>query len=350
MLVLDEPTAVLSPTEAEGLFAVLRRLRSSGLSIVFISHKLREVVALADRVAVLRAGRKVADRPLADADAASLAALMVGRDVTPSIRQPQAAGEPVLVLDRARVAGEPGRPGLVEASLVVRAGEIVGIAGVSGNGQAMLAGLVAGTHPLTAGEARVGAERLGEGARSAVRPGIARIPEDRHREGVVPGFTVAENLALEALQSPAVRRFGFLRFPAMRARAVAAIRDFDIRGAAPETPVRLLSGGNMQKVVLARVLEGEPRLILADQPTRGLDIGASGDVHRRLLAARERGAAVLLISEDLDELLALSDRLAVMAEGRLSPAEPVETLSRERIGLAMAGHGKAAGAALDKAA
>jgi simple sugar transport system ATP-binding protein len=338
ILVLDEPTAVLAPPEAEQLFGVLRRLRGQGLSVIFISHKLGEVAALADRVAVLRGGRKVADQPVAGADKAALAALMVGREVTPSRREPHPPGPPLLHLDRVTVPGERGRTGLVAASLTIHAGEILGIAGVSGNGQAELAGLIAGTKSASGGTVRLNGEIVRPGPRGAIAAGIGRIPEDRHHEGAVGSLSVAENLALEKLPSPDVQSWGFLRFSRMREAASRAIAAYDIRCPGPEAPVRLLSGGNMQKVILARVFESDPRLVLAHQPTRGLDVGAATEVHRRLLDARSAGAAVLLISEDLDELLAISDRVAVMAGGELSEPQPVETVTLAELGLKMAGH------------
>ncbi|NNM74503.1 ABC transporter ATP-binding protein [Enterovirga sp. DB1703] len=339
ILVLDEPTAVLAPQEAEQLFGILRRLRGQGLSVIFISHKLGEVAALADRVAVLRAGRKVADQPVAGADKTALAALMVGREVVPSRRVPQAPGPALLVLDRVSVPGERGRPGLVEASLTIHGGEILGIAGVSGNGQAELAGLLAGMKTSSVGTVRLAGQAIPPGPAGAVASGIGRIPEDRHRDGAVGSLGVAENLALETLSSPDVQRWGFLRFGRMRETASRAISAYDIRCPGPEAPVRLLSGGNMQKVILARAFESHPRLVLADQPTRGLDVGAAGEVHRRLLEARNRGAGILLISEDLDELLAISDRIAVMAGGRLSEPQAVENVTLAELGLKMAASG-----------
>ena len=343
ILVLDEPTAVLTPQEVESLFAVLRRLAASGLSIIFISHKLGEVLALAHRVAVLRAGRKVADRPAAGADRATLASLMVGREVVSSRRQAQAPGRPALVLDRVGVAGGMGRVGLADVSLTVHEGEIVGIAGVSGNGQAALAGLLAGTVPAGIGSVTLHGTPLPSSPRGAIGAGIGRIPEDRHHEGVVGPLSVEENLILESLHSRDVQRWGFLRFDRIRERALALIKAYDIRCPGPAAPVRLLSGGNIQKVILARVFEGAtraggpPRAVLANQPTRGLDVGASAEVHRRLLDARGRGCAVVLISEDHDELFALSDRIGVMTQGRLIAPEPAGHLSLERLGLLMAG-------------
>ncbi|KAA2236298.1 ABC transporter ATP-binding protein [Salinarimonas soli] len=337
ILVLDEPTAVLTPGEVEGLFAVLRRLVAGGLAIVFISHKLGEVTAIADRVAILRGGRKVADRPVAGASRAELATLMVGREIAPSRRAPRAPGPPLLVLDAVAVPGERGRAGLDGVSLTVHEGEIVGIAGVSGNGQGALAALLAGTGPRPGGRATLRGAAIGSGPGAVMRAGIGRIPEDRHHEGVVPSLSIAENLAIESLGEPSVSRLGFLRWGAIRARARAAITAYDVRCPGPDAPIRLLSGGNIQKVILARVLDRSPRLILANQPTRGLDVGATAAVHDRLLQARERGAGVVLISEDLDEILGLSDRVGVMVRGRLSAPEPVEGLTLERLGLLMGG-------------
>ncbi len=337
ILVLDEPTAVLAPQEVRGLFGVLRRLAERGLSIVFISHKLQEVLAIADRVAVLRHGRKVADQPVAGADGRSLATLMIGHEIIPSRREAREPGEVLLELDRITLQPDTG-VGLAEASLTVHAGEIVGIAGVSGNGQAALAGLMAGTLRASAGRITVAGFSPVPSPRGMHDAGVSSIPEDRHREGIVGSLSVADNLAIETLDSPEVQRAGLLRLKRMRARAAKAISAYDIRCRDPDQPIRLLSGGNIQKVILARVLDREPRVILANQPTRGLDVGASAEVHARLLGARNRGAGVLLISEDLDELLTLSDRLAVLARGRLTKAEPVETLTRERIGLLMTAH------------
>jgi simple sugar transport system ATP-binding protein len=327
---------VLTPQEVEGLFGVLRRLVANGLSIIFISHKLNEVLAIADRIAVLRAGRKVADHPAAGADRASLATLMVGHDVTQSRRTPRAPGAPLLVLNDVTVTDPHGRAGLLAASLTAHAGEIVGIAGVSGNGQGALAGVIAGTVAPAHGSVTLDGKPLAPTPQAAIAAGIGRIPEDRHHEGIVGALSIAENLALETL------RGGFLDFATMRERAEAAIRDYDVRCPGPDAPIRLLSGGNIQKVILARVFGRDARVVLANQPTRGLDVGATAEVHRRLLDARARGVAIVLISEDLDELLALSDRVAVIARGHLSPARAVESVTKEQLGLMMTGHGEAA--------
>jgi len=348
VLVLDEPTAVLTPQEAEGLFAAVRALAADGRGVIFITHKLAEVEAVAERVVVLRQGRKVADRPLSGTTREELARLMVGREVREPIRRPRTPGAIVLELDR--VSAGSGRDRIEAVSLQLREGEILGIAGVSGNGQAALAGLLAGLLRPVAGRARLaGSEAALASPAAAVRAGVGRIPEDRERDGVVGELDLASNLALERLGAPEVSRFGFLRRRAMRARARAAIEAFAIRAPGPDVPVRLLSGGNMQKVVLARALDGAPRLVLADQPTRGLDVAATAFVHERLLAARERGSAILLISEDLDELLALSDRIAVLHRGGLMGPFPSERLDVPTLGLLMAGH-EAAAPAVEAAA
>jgi simple sugar transport system ATP-binding protein len=243
------------------------------------------------------------------------------------------------MLEGVTVPGHGSRPCLQEVSLTVHEGEIVCIAGVSGNGQAALAALLAGTGPPRRGRATMAGSPLASSPPGVIRAGIGRIPEDRHREGVVGSLTIAENLVIEELDSPAIRRFGFLRRARIRARARTAIEAYDVRCPGPDVPIHLLSGGNMQKVILARVLERAPRLILANQPTRGLDIGATTAVHGRLLEARARGAGIVLISEDLDELLGLSDRIGAMVSGRLSDPEPVESLTLERLGLLISGSG-----------
>jgi ABC-type uncharacterized transport system ATPase subunit len=338
ILVLDEPTAVLTPTEADGLFATIRSLAAGGLGVIFISHKLGEVLAVSHRIAVLRGGKKVGEMATADADRRKIAELMVGREVPVSRRTPRAPGAALLELDRVSVGGGHRRA-LEDATLAIAEGEIVGIAGVSGNGQAALAALVAGLARPDSGTMRLfDAPVARHDPRSFARIGVARIPEDRHHDGVVGAMTVAENVALEEIREPRFQRGGFLRFGALRARAVNAIRDYDVRCQGPDAPARLLSGGNIQKLILARVLDRKPRLILANQPTRGLDVGAQTEVQRRLLMARASGAGVLLISEDLDELMTLSDRIAVMYAGRLSEALPADGVDRGTLGMMMAGH------------
>ncbi|WP_428698938.1 ABC transporter ATP-binding protein [Stappia sp.] len=337
VLVLDEPTAVLTPQESDTLFATLRQLAQRGLAIVFISHKLAEVLAASDRVAVLRLGRKVADLPTAECDRQKLAELMVGHALTQSRREPREPGPALLTLDA--VSCGTGRDAVHDISLTLHAGEILGLAGVSGNGQSMLARLVSGLERPERGSLRLAGKDIPAGdPRAMIAAGLARIPEDRHRDGVVGAMSVAENLVIEEIRSPRYQRFGLLDFAAIADRAKKAIAAYDIRCPGGDAVARLLSGGNIQKIVLARTLDAEPLVVLAAQPSRGLDIGATGDVHRRLLEARGRGAGVILISEDLDELFALSDRVAVIHRGRLSAPRPAGELDRARVGLMMAGH------------
>jgi general nucleoside transport system ATP-binding protein len=346
ILILDEPTAVLTPQEIEELFAILKGLAAAGLAIIFISHKLAEVLALCHRIVVLRAGRVVAGLARDEADRARLAELMVGRPIPPTVREPLAAGRPVLELAGVAVDDAHGRPLLREVELTVREREVVGIAGVAGNGQAGLSGLLSGLLHPAEGQVRLRGRDAGawDPARF-VAERVARIPEDRQRHGVVDEMSLWENLALTDRRRPEAQRFGWLRRAALRARAGAIMAAYDVRAAGPGAPIRTLSGGNMQKLILGRELEREPAFILADQPTRGLDVGAVADVHRRLLAARARGAGILLVSEDLDELLVLADRIAVLYRGRLSAALPTEQLDVRRLGLMMGGHSGAETAA-----
>lgn len=340
VLILDEPTAVLTPQEAQHLFRTLERLRTAGLAILFISHKLDEVMRLCRRVAVLRAGRKVAELPTVAASPASLAEAMVGRAVPLPRRQPMSCGPPRLELrqvDLSAVGGLPAR-GL---DLVVHAREIVGIAGVAGNGQRALAALLGGLVAPEAGEVRIdGLPWPPSGPRALRRRGVGRVPEDRLRDGVVGDMTVAENLVLEATRASRFQRLGFLRRRRIDGHARALIEAFDVRCEGPGQRIGLLSGGNTQKLLLGRVLESEPGFLLADQPTRGLDVGAMAFVHGQLLEARARGAAILLISEDLDELLRLCDRIAVLHRGRLSETLPAAGVTVRELGLLMTGQSR----------
>ena len=336
VLVLDEPTAVLTPPEVDGLFGTLETLTRQGIAIVFISHKLDEVIRISNRIAVIRAGKLVDTRPNHGVDRALLAELMVGRPVDQVRAEPRQPG-PVRVTLRDVYAPSPrGGPPLQDVNLSVHGGEIVGIAGVSGNGQTALTGLLAGVTQPTAGALTIdGVAVTKPHPRRAVNLGIGRIPEDRHRDGVVGDLTLWENAILETYRTPTHQRFGWLKRRRARRDAEALIAGYDVRCPGPEAPIRLLSGGNIQKLILGRVLEQSPGIILADQPTRGLDIGAVSYVHDRLLAARDRGAAILLISEDLDELFQIADRLAVITHGRLTPPHPTGTLTRSQIGLLM---------------
>ena len=323
VLILDEPTAVLTPQETASLFASLRQMVASGVALIFISHKLDEVLQIADRVAVLRAGRLVADLPAGQVDKATLAEAMVGRTVMPAVRRAQVRGEPVCTL--------PGTP------LVLHAGEIVAIAGVAGNGQAALAERLCGLGGSDA-PVLVNGRALRLRPRDFIAAGVARIPEDRHAVGLVGDLALWENAVLERYATPRFARAGVIRRGAARAHAQAIVERFDVRGGALDRPVRALSGGNMQKLILGRALiDGDAALIVADQPTWGLDVGAVAEVHQRLLDAAAGGAAVLLISEDLDEIFALADRISVIHAGRLTPARTAADWTLADIGLAMAG-------------
>lgn len=337
ILILDEPTAVLARPEAQRLFQILRGMTEGGLSLVFISHKLDEVMAVSDRVVVLRAGRVVAERRTAETSSSELAELMVGRRVVRPVRERQASGEPV-VTARSVTVEEKGLTTLEDADFEVRSGEILGIVGVSGNGQAALGRLLSGLSRPTSGTLDLSDIDMGRMTpRDLVRAGVARIPEDRHAEGIIGEMTAWENAVLERLRDRTYSAYGFVRRKAARTFAGELIRRFDVRGANPDTRARLLSGGNIQKFILARNLVGQPKFILANQPTRGLDEGAIAAVHAELLAARKQGAAIVIISEDLDEVLALADRIQAIVKGRLSAPIPSEEADARTVGLMMAG-------------
>ncbi|UUP15670.1 ABC transporter ATP-binding protein [Nitratireductor thuwali] len=345
ILVLDEPTAVLTPIEAEALFRTLKMLVARGLSIIFISHKLGEVMAVSDRVLVLRGGRLVGERRTDGTTRTELAALMVGKEVAAPAVAPAEPGAALLELEN--VSTGPGASGsrLEQVSLALHAGVITGLAGVSGNGQSALAALIAGTERPVSGTMRIAGRTIAGGSpREALNLGIARIPEDRHAVGTIGDMSVTENVIAERYRDRPFSRRGFIDWRAARAFAEEIIRDYDVKCPSPEARVRLLSGGNMQKLILGRALDPDPAVILANQPTRGLDVGAVSYVHRRLLEARRRGAAVLLISEDLDEILALSDEVCVMFKGRISPPSPRGARSIQELGEMMAGHGLEAAA------
>jgi ABC-type uncharacterized transport system ATPase subunit len=335
VLILDEPTAVLVPQQVEGLFAALRRLREQGLAVVFISHKLREVTAISDVVTVLRRGEVVGTVATAGTDERELGRMMVGRPMTGVVRTGGApSAEVVLRVEGLSADGTLGLPAVRAVSLDVRGGEILGLAGVSGNGQTELAEVLSGMRPPTGGRVLVGERDVtGVPPAEVTAAGIGRIPEDR-RASVVGDLSVAYNLVLEELDG--YRRGLVLDERAIRARAEELIERFQIK-ARPTDPVRTLSGGNIQKVLLARVLAREPKAIVVAQPTQGLDVGATEYVHSQLLEQRARGAAVLLVSDDLEELLALSDRLLVMYEGRIVGEFDRADVDVDRLGLLMAG-------------
>ena len=339
ILILDEPTAVLTPQEADLLFETLREMAGEGRTVIFISHKLHEVKAVADRVTVLRGGRSLGTVSTAEATPRSLAALMVGRELGVAgearVRTP---GVAMLELEGIWTQGDRGEAAVRGASLTVRAGELVAVAGVAGNGQRELAETIAGIRSLTEGTIRVGGKSLRAGdPRAAIAARIAYVPEDRLGTGVAPSLSIASNLVLKSYRGPDSSRGPLLRLRRIRESAVGLIRRYRIAGAGPATPARLLSGGNLQKVVLAREFSGRPQLLVAASPTRGLDVGAIETVHAYLRDAAADGVAVLLISEDLDEILTLADRIAVMYEGAIVGETTRADASVEELGLLMAG-------------
>jgi ABC-type uncharacterized transport system ATPase subunit len=340
ILILDEPTAVLTPQEADVLFETLREMASEGRTVIFISHKLHEVKAVADRVTVLRGGRTIATVATVNATPRSLAALMVGRELAAEggvARAECTPGEAVLELEGVWAQGDRGDAAVRGVSLDVRAGEIVAIAGVAGNGQRELAETIAGIRQQTKGEVRVGGRKLRGDPRAAQAAGVAYVPEDRLGTGLAPSMSIASNLVLRSYREAYASRGPLLRLGAIRERAVDLIRRYSIATSGPSAPARLLSGGNLQKVVLAREFSGKPKLVVAASPTRGLDVGAIETVHAYLRDAAAEGVAVLLISEDLDEILDLADRIAVMYEGAIVGVTSRADASVEEIGLQMAG-------------
>ncbi len=341
VLILDEPTAVLTPQEVDTLFATLKTMVAEGLSIIFISHKLNEVMAVADRVAVLRLGKLVGDFPIAETSKEALAEVMVGHAIEMPQREPQPLGPVVLQMAGVTLRNDEGQTLLDELHLLLCGREILGIAGVSGNGQGALASLLSGLKLPDEGTFEILGEAVKQTSPAEMqRRGIGRIPEDRHATGVIGDLSVEENLILEASGSPRFCNLGLLKGGVIRRNAKDKIERFDIRGADPTTTTRALSGGNMQKVILARVLSEQPKVILANQPTRGLDVGAAAKVQELLFEARAQGAGIILISEDLEELLQVSDRIAVLYQGRLSTPVPVEEADLKTLGLLMSGHGE----------
>jgi general nucleoside transport system ATP-binding protein len=342
ILVLDEPTAVLTPQEVESLFATVRTIAAEGRSVIFITHKLHEVRTVADRVTVLRGGRTVASLATSETTPQSLASLMVGRELEPARRGERGAelGGAALELDDVWTRGDRGVDAVRGVTLSVRSGEIVAIAGVAGNGQRELAETVTGLRPPARGTIRVGERTLrGGDPREAIRAGVGHVPEDRIGTGVAPSLSLASNVVLKEYREKEVARGPLLRFGAIRERAERLIRSYDVKASGPHVPARQLSGGNLQKVVLGREFSGAPRVLVAASPTRGLDVAAADAVHRYLREAAAGGMGILLIGEDLDEILALADRVAVMYEGRLVGELDAGTATREQIGLLMAGGG-----------
>lgn len=351
VLILDEPTAVLTPQEAGDLFDIMRKLRESGTTIIFITHKLKETQAVSDRVTVLRDGKRVATLNTADTSPSDLAELMVGRQIIPPVRKNRVPGNRVVLeLQNVSVRGGAssgarsgsigGKARLNNVSLQVRSGEILGIAGVEGNGQLELEEVVVGLRKPTSGRILLnGRDVTRLGPRTIREMGVACIPSDRLRRGIVDTFTVAQNLIFGEQKSAPFAIRGILQPRKIAEHAAEIVDKYDVRAASIDQPVGSLSGGNQQKLVVGRELSRGPDLIVAAQPTRGLDVGATDYIHRQLLAMRDAGKAVLLISAELDEVRALSDRIAVMYEGQIVALRPAEEFSERDLGLLMAGQG-----------
>jgi general nucleoside transport system ATP-binding protein len=341
ILILDEPTAVLTPQEAKELFEIVRSLTAQGKSIIFISHKLNEVLEIADRVTVLRRGKKVETLSAKGATEEQLARLMVGREVLLRVEKgASTVGEPLLRVEDLHVTDDRGLEKVRGISFEVRAGEIVGVAGVDGNGQTELIDAITGLRRATSGKIVVaGADVTTDSVKHTLDAGLGHIPEDRQRRGLILDFSLAENLALHDYDSEPESRFGWLFPKRLVARARKLLQEFDVRGGGPQTPAGGLSGGNQQKVVLAREIDRNPSVLIAAQPTRGLDVGAIEFVHRRLVEERAEGRGILLVSLELEEVLSLSDRILVIYEGEIV-GEFTPDASEEELGVAMTGGGR----------
>lgn len=342
VLIMDEPTAVLTPPEVDGLVATLRSMVADGRSVIFISHKLGEVSDVADRITVLRDGRSVATLDAAGVTRRRLAELMVGRDVEKVVRRRSAVATDapvVLRVEALSADSDRGRPALRGIDLDVRAGEIVGVAGVAGNGQRELVEVIAGLRPRTGGRIEVAGETIRRAdARHPIRLGVYFVPQDRLGTGLAPDLSIAENLALKRYRRPPVAQPPFIRRSVVDAEAAELMSRFDVRAVSSAIPTRRLSGGNVQKVLLARELSDAPRVLVVASPTQGLDIGAVATVHRLLLESVADGVGMLLVSEDLDEVMALSDRIAVIYEGRLLATIDADRADVTEIGQLMGGH------------
>jgi general nucleoside transport system ATP-binding protein len=341
ILIMDEPTAVLTPQEAEKLFETLRTMADEGKTVIFISHKLHEVKAIADRVTVLRGGRTVATVDAAPSTLQSLATLMVGREIDvakPLEQARQLADVRMLEVDGLTVPGDRGETAVDDVSFSIREGEIVGVAGVAGNGQRELAEAVSGMRDIRSGSLQVAGRRLrGGDPREAILAGVAHVPEDRLGTGLAPSLSVTSNVVIKTYRTRSLSRGPLLALRRMRETAVAIIGRYDVKTPGPGTPVRNLSGGNLQKLVLGREFADDPLVLVVAQPTRGLDVGAIETVHSYLRDAAAKGVAILLMSEDLDEIRALADRILVIYEGTIVGELPAGSASVEEIGLLMAG-------------
>ena len=341
ILIFDEPTAVLTPQEIDELLSIFQRLKAEGKTIVFITHKLKEIKAAADRCTVLRRGKYIGTVNVADADENDLAEKMVGRSVSFRIdKEPARPGDTVLNIQNLTVISSRGVAAVRDLSLEVRAGEVVGVAGVDGNGQSELVAAIAGLLPVKSGKIFLkGKEITHETIRNRNENGIGHVPEDRHRHGLVLDFRLDENLILKSYRRlPYSSKAGFLRFPVIRKHAEDLIADFDIRaGSGPATPVKSMSGGNQQKVIIAREIDLSPELLIVSQPTRGLDVGAIEYIHHRIIQERDKGKAVLLVSFELDEILGLCDRIAAVSKGQVVGIVDASGADERQIGAMMGG-------------
>jgi len=337
-IILDEPTAVLTPQEVNDLFVTLKRMVSEGHGLVFISHKLHEVMAISDRVTVLRDGRMAGTCSARGVTRDDLVKMMVGRDVKPLAPMPKVAGKVRLKVEGLRAIGDRGVEALRGVDLEIQAGEILGLAGVSGNGQRELAQCMAGLRKITAGTLAIdGHDMTHASLHTRMEAGQAYIPEERMRDGAIRDFSVQENMFLHEHASPKYTHSIFMDFRKMSAHASELVSEFAVKTPRLDTPIKTLSGGNIQKLIMARELSRQPKVLIASQPTRGVDIGATEYIHQRLLEQRDAGTAILLISEDLDEVRALSDRIAVMYEGSIIGIVERNQATVEQIGLMMAG-------------
>lgn len=339
ILILDEPTAVLTPQEADELFEVIRSLTQQGTSVIFITHKLREVLAIADRIVVLRRGEVVGETAAATATERSLAEMMVGRSVVLEVEKTEAhPTETVLDVRGLSTNDDRGQKAVDGVSFEVHAGEILGIAGVQGNGQTELIEAITGMRPVLTGDVRIGGnDYTNASPRKICEAGCAHIPEDRQKDGLVLPYSISDNLVLNSYYVAPFAQGGIMREQAIRDNAIKLVDDFDIRTPSPFVPVSTLSGGNKQKVIIAREISRGVKLIIAAQPTRGVDVGSIEFIHKAMVMERDRGAAVLLISAELDEILSLSDRIAVMYHGQIVATLPASEATREQLGLLMAG-------------
>jgi simple sugar transport system ATP-binding protein len=338
-LILDEPTAVLTPNEIDELMGIVRELAAAGRSVIFISHKLREVLAIADRITVLRRGKVVGETTPAESDSQALATMMVGREVQLVVdKTPASPGEPVLEVDDLAVTDDRGHLVVDGAGFDVRAGEILALAGVQGNGQTELIEALTGLRPVERGTVRLdGHDVTGSGPDKLFAAGLAHVPEDRQRDGLVGSFSVESNMVLNQVRAKPFSRWLRVSWKAVREHAERLVDDFDVRTSSVQASASTLSGGNQQKVIVAREFFHARRLLVLSQPTRGLDVGSIQYIHRQVVAKRDEGVAVLVSSSELDEVLALADRIAVMYRGRIVGVLDRAEATRERLGLLMAG-------------